>query len=56
MRLNHGLAYHHKYNLAWVDEQPIWERDLYIDMLEEEVQAETNRAKMAAKSSALGHG
>jgi len=43
--------YHHKYDIAWIDNLPIWERDLYIDMLEEEVQQEKNRVKMAQQKT-----
>jgi len=37
-------------DMGYIDDMIIFERDLFIDMIEEEVQAEKNRAKMAARS------
>jgi len=38
LRHNFAMAYHHRLDLKYIDNMPIWERDLFIDMLEEELQ------------------
>ncbi len=42
--------YHHKWDMEWLDNQVIFERDLFIDMLEEEVQAEKQRTAKVARA------
>ena len=45
MKTNFALMHHHKWSLTELENMMPWERLVYIDMLQEQLKAETERAR-----------
>ena len=46
-KLNFALMQHHKYSLTEIENMMPWERDIYVALLNQYVEEETEKAKQA---------